>query len=132
MKLGKGELDYIRYFENVTKAKVKDCVIDGDTVVVVVETGNMGPAIGRKGENIKKVKNRTNKDVSVVEYSPDAEKFMKNLFAPAKLEEIKIDGNKAEISTPERKRVIGQKGKRIKRAKTLMKRYFDIDDIEIR
>lgn len=132
MKLGKGELEYIQYFENMTHARVKDCIIEESNVIVVVETGNMGPAIGKKGENIKKIKNKTNKDISVVEYSPDAKKFIQNLFAPAKLDEIQINDKEAIISTKERKRVIGQKGNRIKRARTLMKRYFAIEEIVIR
>ena len=132
MKLGKGELEYIQYFESVTRARVKDCIIDENNVVIVVEAGNMGPAIGKKGENIKKVKDKTNKDVSVVEYSPDAKKFIQNLFAPAKLDQIEVDGSQVVITTQERKRVIGQRGNRIKRARMLMKRYFGTEDIVIR
>ncbi|MCD4740739.1 NusA-like transcription termination signal-binding factor [archaeon] len=132
MKLGKNELEYIQFFEGVTNARVKDCVINEENVIIIVEQGNMGPAIGKKGENIKKIKNKTNKDVSVVEYAPEPKKFIQNLFAPAKLDEIEIKDSQAIILTKERKRVIGQKGTRIKRARTLMKRYFEIQDIIIR
>lgn len=132
MKLTKEELEYMQYFENVTGARVRDCVINGDAVFIVVEPGNMGAAIGKKGENVKKIKNKTNKNVSIVEYSSDPRKFVQNLFAPAKLDEIEISKDKVVVSSKERNRLIGQRGNRIKRAKMLMERYFGTKELVVR
>jgi N utilization substance protein A len=132
MKLGKEELDYMKFFENITKTHVKDCVIDEEEVVFVVAPENMGAAIGRNGENVKKIKEKTSKKVSIVKHADNPQEFIKNLFAPARLDKIEVKDDSILVSTPERKRVIGQKGNRIKRAKTLMQRYFGIKEIVVR
>ncbi|MCD6414193.1 MAG: NusA-like transcription termination signal-binding factor [Candidatus Diapherotrites archaeon] len=132
MKLSKEEIEYIQYFEDTTGARVKDCVMNTDTAFIIVEPGSMGAAIGKRGENVKKIKNKTKKDISIVEYSSDPKKFIQNLFAPAKLDSIELSETKMIVSSKEKNRLIGQKGNRIKRARVLMERYFGIKDIEIR
>ena len=129
MKLSMEEIGYINLVESMTGAHVKDCIINGNEIVIVVKEGDMGLVIGKKGESINRVKKKIGKKISVVEYSKDPEKFVRNLFYPAKIEGVTIEGNRALVKSSESKRLIGRNGKRIKRAKELMSRHHGIENI---
>ena len=58
-------IGFINLFEKVTRAQVKDCFSD-DGLVFVVQPGQMGLAIGKKGVNIKKVSGLLKKKVKVI------------------------------------------------------------------
>ncbi|MFC2174913.1 NusA-like transcription termination signal-binding factor [archaeon] len=131
MKLGMDELQYISIIEKITRAKVKDCVLTEGELVVVVGEGEMGLAIGRNGENAEKVREAVGKKVSFIEFSPDQEKFIKKLFAPAVIESVEVDGETVKLKARESQRVIGKGGKRKKRAETLLERHFGIKNVVI-
>ena len=46
----KEEINHINLFEKITKARVKDCFLN-DIIVFIVEEGDLGKAIGKKGFN---------------------------------------------------------------------------------
>ncbi len=129
MKLGMEELEYMNAIEKVTKAHVKDCVINNGELAVVVQEGDMGLAIGRKGENAEKVRRIISKKVSFIEFSGDIKKFIRNLFAPAALTDIRVNGDTVEIKAKEMQRIIGRGGKRKKRAELLLGRHFGIKKV---
>jgi len=129
VKLGMQELEYINVIEKITKAQVKDCVLNDGELVVVIKEGDMGLAIGRKGENAEKVREALGKKVSFIEFSTDKEKFVKKLFAPAVIESVEFNGDTAKITVKETQRVIGKGGKRKQRAETLLERHFGIKNV---
>lgn len=69
----------IMTFEKLTKAHVKNCVMD-KTVLFVVKEGDAGKAIGKNGMNIQKLSKLLKKPVRIVEYSEDPITFVKNLI----------------------------------------------------
>ena len=131
MKLGMDELQYIGVIEKITKARVKDCVLSEGELVVVVDEGQMGLAIGRSGENTAKVRDAVGKKVSFIEFSEDKEKFIRKLFAPAVLDSVEVDGDTVRLKAREAQRLIGKGGKRRKRAETLLERHFGIKRVVI-
>ena len=120
------ELEYMNVIEKMTKAHVKDCVLNGGEVVVLIQEGDMGLAIGRNGENAEKVRRAVGKKVSFIEFSDNIQKFVRKLFSPAILEEIRVDGDTVEVKAKETLRLIGKGGKRKKRAELLLGRHFGI------
>lgn len=88
----------------------------------------MGLAIGRKGSNIRKMQRVLGKRIEMVEYSPDIEKFTRNVFKPADVVGVKKedDGrltvyiNKGDLGI-----AIGKGGCTIEKARLLLSRYFD-------
>ena len=66
-------LRYISLFESITKNRVivKDCMDTEDKLVFVVGEGQGNTAVGKKGENVIKLKDKTGKNIQVVEYSDD-------------------------------------------------------------
>ena len=138
IKFSANEIRYIALFESMTGAMVKDCIIDNDNakVTFVVKNGDMGLAIGKGGNTVSKVKKALDKGVEIVELSDDSSEFIKNLLSPANLQSVKITqkktGEKIALVTADNtnKRIaIGKGGINIERAKFLVKRQHNIDNI---
>jgi N utilization substance protein A len=139
VKLNIDGIRYIALFENITRATAKDCFVDEENnrVIFVVKTGDMGPAIGKNGDNINQVIKTIGRHVEVVEYNDDPVAFIKNLMQPVNLTNVRIGyhGNKriayVEVKTKEKGLAIGRSGKNIEKVKILTKRHHDIDDVII-
>ena len=65
-------------FEKETDATVRDCIVDDDhdRVVYLVAAGEMGQAIGAGGENVKRVEERLDREVKLVEDAATPEDFV--------------------------------------------------------
>jgi N utilization substance protein A len=140
VKLGTEEIRYIGLFESLTGATIMDCILEDDKgrVVYVVKEGEVGLAVGRSGANIQRVRDLIGKSVEVIEYSDDPTSFVKNILRPAQIRSAHIsqrkgDKNVVMLDIPKKDRgiAIGKNGKNIERAKYLMKRHHNIDDVMI-
>lgn len=130
-------LGYIQLFEQITKTNVIDCMDADDKLVFVVEAGQGNTAVGKKGEHVIKLKDRTGKNIQVVEYSDDPEQFVKNVFhiyEPKKVE-IEQRGNVTHATitvNPELKgRAIGKAGKNLRIARDIVNRHHEIQSISV-
>jgi N utilization substance protein A len=127
----------ISQFERLTGAGSRDCVMDdrNNRLIFVVNPGEMGLAIGKKGASIKKAMEVMGKKIEVVEYSPSPEQFLKNCFLPAQVTSVVIeegdDGPVAhiEVRPEDRGIAIGKEGKNIFKAKKLALRQHNISDV---
>jgi transcription termination/antitermination protein NusA len=140
IKLTSEELGLMSMFQNISGATAKDCVIDPkvERVIFVVNRGEMGLAIGRSGETIKKVQKAIGKQIELVEWSDDAKQFVMNSLNPQYVTEIKLseksDGSKiVTVVVDEKKKgaVLGKGGRNAEKARLLAKRYFSIETIHI-
>ena len=137
IRLNSDEIKFIAFFESLSKAAVRDCIQGEDFIGFVVEEGDMGLAIGKKGVNVERVKRGVGKDVFVVEYSNTPEGFIRNMFHPADIKGVILKSGESKTATIEveardRGKVIGPSGRRIKLAKKLLKRYWDIDNLTLK
>ena len=134
-KISNQELQSINLLEENTGARAKDVIAFEDSIVFVVEKGDLGRAIGRNGNNIQKLRRAFDKNVEVVEDAEDVKQFAQNVFYPAKVIEAKQSNDKktllVKVENKDRGIAIGKGGERIKRAKTLFERHFQIDDVKI-
>ena len=129
----------ISQFERLTGAGSRDCVIDdrNNRLIFVVNPGEMGLAIGKKGASIKKAMEVMGKKIEVVEYSPSPEQFLKNCFLPAQVVtvgfETEDEGRIAHIEVRQEDRgiAIGKEGKNIFKAKKLALRQHSISDVTL-
>ena len=126
IKLDTEELQFIKMFEEMTSAHLKDFIKSEDEFIVIVKEGDMGLAIGRKGETIEKVRAKTGKKISVIEHSEDMKKFVSNIFAPVPVENVEINNGVMKITMQQRVR-----GNRIKRARDILKRHYNIEEITV-
>ncbi len=140
IKLSTDQMRLMSLFQNVTGATARDCVEDEkqDRVIFVVNEGKMGLAIGKGGSHIKNLQNIVKRNVELVEYSDDAEKFLKNILNPKLVTEVKMnkrdDGTLQAIVTVDPKKkgiVVGREGRNAEKARLLAKRYFEISSVLI-
>ena len=134
------EMRYIALFENISGASVKDCIIDEEQgrAIFIVNTGQVGVAIGKGGRNIHTLERMTGKKHEIIEYSEDPAQFIKNALKPAAVREVRVtertDGKKIAVVTinPKDKGIaIGKNGNNAERLRFLAKRYFNIQNVSI-
>ena len=140
IKITENEMRYMALLENMTGATIVDCIIEDnqDTVIFAVKKGEVGLAVGKGGEKIKRFRRMTNKQVEIYEYIDDAEKFIRNALKPAKVKEIRlvdrIGGDRIAMVNVESKDkgiAIGRNGQNIKKIRFLAQRYFGLNTIVI-
>jgi len=134
-KLDNESIQVIAMFEMITKAKVKDCLINHNKITFIVSEGNAGKAIGKNGYNVKLLEKKLNKKVEIIEFSHDPKKFVINILRPVRVKSSYVsehsDGSKvlhATINTSVR----AFPSKKVKKARDLLCKYFPgLDNIEI-
>jgi transcription termination/antitermination protein NusA len=140
IKLTSDELRLISLFSSITSATARDCIVDEkmDRVIFVVNKGQMGLAIGRGGATIKQLQNVIPRRIELVEYSDNADEFLKNILNSNMINEIKInkriDGTKQAIVVVDSKKkgvVVGKDGRNAEKARLLARRYFQISNVLI-
>ena len=140
IKLTTDQMRLMSLFQNVTKATARDCVEDEklDRLIFVVNEGKMGLAIGKGGSHIKTLQSKINRNVELVEYSDDPERFLKNILNEKYIVEIKmserLDGSQQAIVIVDNSKkgvVVGREGRNAEKARLLARRYFDITSVLI-
>ncbi len=136
--IGFKERRYIEELRILTKSTALDCVIDDrfDRVIYVIRPGDMGLAIGKKGENIKRLTNVLGKRIEMVEFSETADTFITNIFKPAEVMTVEHAPENGPVNVIVRQKsdlgiAIGKAGCNIEKARLLCHRFFGIDVGEV-
>lgn len=127
------DMDTIRMitgFENLTHAKVRDC-IRNDVIYFLVEPGDAYKAIGKGGETIKKVEELVGKRIHILEWAEKKEDFVKNLVQGMKTIEIKENTAIVTVDSKMRSAVIGKGGANIKVLRELLERNSELKDLKV-
>jgi N utilization substance protein A len=137
VRLTTEQIRFMAVFESVTNILAKDCIVDKNSVVFVVNERDVGRAVGKKGQNVKKLEKLLGKRVEVVGFSEDPVRFFKNIFHPAHILAVNVmDKNGKRIARihmdKESKRIFERKiESKTRIAKILAKRYFNIDNVVV-
>ena len=135
MKFNLETIQYINYFEKITRTSVKDCFFDEDKLIFVVKSGQARKAIGKQGINVKKFSEKVNKKIKIIEFNEDPVKFVKSFIAPIKPKNIEKEENIIKIeaeSTKDKGLLIGRNAKNLENLKKHVRKYFvHIKDIKI-
>lgn len=95
----------------------------------------MGLAIGKKGENIRRLQNVLGKRVEMVEHAETLEEFIRNIFRPAEVSGmVRLDDQSVNVIVARRSELgiaIGKGGSTIEKARVLTRRFFHTDVNEI-
>jgi transcription termination/antitermination protein NusA len=138
IRLDTDDIKHITLFEGMTGAKVKDLVRIDETMCFLVNAGDMGLAIGKKGVKIDRVRKALGKSVLVMEHDEDPERFIKNMFHPAEVQATNIaktsGGTTAQVyvNHGDKSRAVGPQGIKIKAIRELAKRHCNIDELTLR
>ncbi|QYZ79732.1 NusA-like transcription termination signal-binding factor [Methanofollis formosanus] len=129
--IGFKERRYIEELRILTKSVAVDCIIDDrfDRVIYVIKPGDMGLAIGKKGENIRKMQKVLGKRIEMVEYAEEREAFIANILRPAEVDSVKTDETTGKLEIVIRKKselgiAIGKGGSTVEKARLLVRRFF--------
>ena len=128
-------MKFISMFETLTRAKVKDCLLVDETIFFIVQPGQIGKAIGKKGANIKRLKSlMKNKEFRIVEFNPGITQFVENLFYPIQIKSIEQKEDVIEVAAPDLKTrglLIGRGAKNLRNYEAIVNRYFTIKEIKV-
>ena len=126
-------MKYMQLFENLTRAKLKDC-ISNEQLIFIVEENEIGKAIGKKGSNVKRLEGLLRKKIKIVDFNPDVKQFIRNFIMPLQVNDINEENNIVTISGPDTKTkglLIGRERRNLENLKSIVKRYFEIEDIRV-
>ena len=126
-------MNYMKLFENITRAKLRDC-ISNEQLIFVVEENEIGKAIGKNGSNVRRLEGMLNKKIKIVEFSPDVKQFIRNFVMPLQVNDITEEGGVINIAGPDTKTkglLIGRDRKNLDNLKKIVSRYFKVEDIKV-
>jgi N utilization substance protein A len=132
--IGFKERRYIEELRILTRATAFDCIIDDrfDRVIYVIKPGDMGLAIGKNGDNIKKMLRVLGRRVEMVEFDENREAFIANMFKPAAISSIRfgVPDEIIEVAVDQQEELalaIGRGGSTIEKARMLVSRFYGKD-----
>jgi transcription termination/antitermination protein NusA len=128
------DMKFISVFENVTKAKVKDCVITNNNVLFIVHPDEIGKAVGKKGVNVHTLERILKKKIRIVEFAPLCADFIENLVFPSKIKQV-TEADGIVIIQPQdlktRGQLIGRNASTLRGFEAIVKRYFPIKELKV-
>ena len=133
IKYSQDLMKFMSIFENITNAKLKDC-INNKQFVFIVHENEIAKAIGRNGSNVRRLEIMLRKKIKVVEFNNDPLIFVRNLIAPLKAKDIKIEQETIIIQGQDRKTnglIIGRDAQNLREYESIAKRYFPIKEIKV-
>lgn len=126
-------LRLIGAFETATGVQPLDCVTTERRVVFVVPKAEAGRAIGKGGQNIRKLQDRLERHVQVVAFSDDPQTFVENYFYDVDVDEVRIEDEgsrrvaRVKVPAREKARAIGKGGSNVQIATELATRHHDVE-----
>ena len=96
----------------------------------------MGLAIGKKGDNIKRLQNVLGRRIEMVEYAEDPEMFITNIFKPAEVINIERGTDTTPVNVIVNKKsdlgiAIGKAGCNIEKARILCRCFCGLEIGEV-
>ncbi len=137
IKLNAQTLRYISIFEAATNVDVKDCIDKDDTIIFIVYPRTIKKVLQNRGEKIQTLRNMLQKNVMVIEYSPDIARFAYNVFRRYHVKNVKVNNEDGEfnvvvyVDPREKARAIGRDGRNLKLAREILSRHFPIKSLVI-
>lgn len=122
IKLDSSTIQKLAIFESITKSSLKDCLEDESEIMFIVNSKDLGKAIGKQAINIKALEKKFKKKVLLVGFEQDPELFAKNLLKPILIKNIQMLNDDMNITLLSSQRAFPSK--KVKKAKTLLTKYF--------
>lgn len=125
----------ITLFENITSVNVKDCIIQDDTIYILVDDGELKKLL-KKRLLLKMVEKLLGKKIKIFEYSKDVVGFLKK--SVPKLISLRIrneDGKKTveiRVDKSVKGLVIGRNKRNLKIYKKFLERHYGISELKVR
>ena len=124
----------IGLFEQVTRARVKDCFTFRDKLTFLVEEGQLWRALGKNRANLLKLERLLNQKIKIVEYKPEKLSFIANLLQPLRVVDMEESDGVVTIKGPDTKTkglMIGARAQNLRALEEIVRRYFDCKEIKV-
>ncbi|MDP3733666.1 MAG: NusA-like transcription termination signal-binding factor [Nanoarchaeota archaeon] len=130
VKLDQETLGLSSLLEKRTHALVKDCFKDNETIYFVVAQGEMGKALGKGAENVRRLQQELGKRIRIIEYADTVIDFIRNIISPLRVEEI-VEENSIVYLKDSRKKtkslLIGRDGRNLQLIQRAVTRFFNVE-----
>lgn len=127
-------LEFMSLFARATGADIKDCFEIEEVLYFVVQPGNIGKAVGKRGDTVRNLQDKLKKRIRVIEYTPSLVEFVKKVVYPIKVDDVQEENGVVVLKSNERSiraLLIGRNAKNLNRVKDVAKRYFPVIDIRV-
>lgn len=130
-------VQYINLASKYSGASIRDCVVEDDRVIFIVDKGHLGIAIGSKAKNLEKLRMLFKKIVKFVEFDEDKTRFIQNLCKPYNITKVTFDENngesvaRIEVNPRDKSKLIGKGGRNINMIRKMAQRHHQIKDVQI-
>ena len=134
IKLDMDHIKYITLFEKITRVQPKDCILSKNSILFIVNKGDLGQTIGKKAKNIKILEKKLNKKIKIIKFDEDIIQFTGNLIYPFRNLSITYENDEIIISSSDTKTkglLIGRNSQNLKRIETIIKRYFKFNKLKV-
>ena len=134
IKLNSNLIQFMSIFQSVTRVSVRDCLEALDKIIFIVNENTISRAIGKNGENVKKLERLLNRKIKIVEFNPEVTRFVQKLIYPYKAKEINQEEGIITIvpeDTRARGMIIGRNAATLRVYEDIVKRYFQVEEIKV-
>ena len=131
IKLDNSTIQKLAIFESITKSSLKDCIDEDEEITFLINSNDLGKAIGKNAINIKTLQRKFNKKITLIGFDINPLQFARNLFKPIPIKNITLEDNVLNIMINGSQRAFPSK--KVKKAKMLLTKYFDnIKDVVVK
>ncbi|HDD70875.1 MAG TPA: NusA-like transcription termination signal-binding factor [Candidatus Woesearchaeota archaeon] len=128
-------MQFMTIFEKITRVTPKDCIIQDNQIIFIVDMKDVGTAVGQRGANAKKLEQKLKKKIKIAGYSEDVKEFIKSLVAPLQLESVEQTDGIIEMTAKDLKSrglLIGRNASILRAYEEIVKRFFPIDELKVK
>lgn len=123
-------------FDRITHVPLKDCFEDTHHLLTfVVNYHEIGRAVGKKAQLVKKLEQQLKRKVRIVGYHPDVKGFIRFLIYPLHVAHVELQDGIITITDDDRKTkslLIGRNAQNLRNTESIVQRYFpDIKEIRV-
>jgi N utilization substance protein A len=133
-KLDSDLIKVLSMFQAVTRAQPRDVVETEERMIFIIEPNQIRKAIGKNGENVRRLEKSLNRKIKIVEFNSEVTKFVRNLIYPAKTTDVAQDGETITITPADsmsRGRIIGRGAQTLREYERIARRYFEVKEIKV-
>ena len=128
-------LQWMNLFEKVTRAKLKDIVVEGEKVFFIVEKGQLRKALGPQKKNVKRLEELLKKKIKIIQYTDNVHQFVINVLSPLKVVDLTEEDGVITIKGPDQKTkglMIGARAANLRLYERIVQKYFpDIKELKV-
>lgn len=127
-------LNTMKLFDRITHASLKDCIIEEERIIFVVNEGELGKALGKQAVNVKRLFETLKKKIKIVEFNSDKLKFISNFIHPLKVDNISEKDGIVILESHDTKTkglLIGRAAQNLRKLEEYVRRYYDVKEIKI-